>query len=431
MTIDQATGQIVGRTSAQAVLREVVETLAPIDKTPCSPGERQAAEWIAERFRAAGCARVDLEDEPSWGPFPMNVVGIGGLSVVGWSLIVRGRRALGSAVMATGAATLIDEVQNGPRVVRRLFRRERKTVNVLARCGEIAAPRVVLMLAHHDAAQSGVIFDQTLQRKLWERFPALVESQDTPPPQWWLGPLAPALGIAGAALRNRALIAASGALGVLGTGLMADIARNKTVPGANDNLSGVAALMAVAEALRERPLQGVEVWLASCGAEETMQDGIRAFIARHGAELAARDAVALNFDTIGSPHLTMLEGEGPFWMEDYAAPWFRDLIDEVAGREGIALQRGMRARSSTDSVITSRAGLPSTCLVSLNDWRGLSNYHSPSDTPENLDYNTVADAARLGEAVLRELAARTSPVTGSRGEVPPIDCGRGTPLAQI
>ncbi|MBI4896891.1 MAG: M28 family peptidase [Actinobacteria bacterium] len=388
------------------VLREVVETLAPIDKTPCSPGERQAAEWIAERFRAAECARVDLEDEPSWGPFPKNVVGIGALSVFGWLLALRGRRGLGSAVMAAGTVALIDEVQNGPRVVRRLFRRRQKTVNVLARCGEIGAPKVVLMLAHHDAAQAGAVFDQTLQRKFWERYPNLVENTNTPPPQWWIGPLAPLLGIAGTALRNRVLTVASGVLGVLGVAMIADIARNKTVPGANDNLSGVAVLMAVAEALRARPVDGVEVWLASCGAEETMQDGIRAFMARHGRELADRDAVALNFDTVGSPHLTMLEGEGPFWMEDYAQPWFRDLIDDVAAREAVALQRGMRARSSTDSVITSRAGLPSTCIVSLNDWRGLSNYHSHSDTPENLDYDTVADAARLGEAVAREMAIR-------------------------
>lgn len=406
MTEHQTADRMLDRALAHGVLREVVETLAPIDKTPCSPGERQAAEWIAERFRAAGCARVDMEDEPSWGPFPKTVVGIGALSVLGWLMILRGRRVLGSAVMATGGVALIDEVQNGPRIVRRVFRRERKTVNVLARCGEIGAPRVVLMLAHHDAAQAGAIFDQTLQRKLWERYPAFIESQNTPPPQWWLGPLAPVLGIAGAVLRNRVLVAAAGVLGVLGIGLMADIARNKTVPGANDNLSGVAVLMAVAEALRERPVQGVEVWLASCGAEETMQDGIRAFMDRHGDELVARQAVALNFDTVGSPNLTMLEGEGPFWMEDYAQPWFRDLIAETATRDGIALQRRMRARSSTDSVITSRAGLPSTCIVSLNEWRGLSNYHSHSDTPENLDYDTIADAARLGEAVTRELAAR-------------------------
>jgi len=38
----------------QRTLREVCEQLAPIDKTACSPGEREAAEWIAARLRTAG-----------------------------------------------------------------------------------------------------------------------------------------------------------------------------------------------------------------------------------------------------------------------------------------------------------------------------------------------------------------------------------------
>ena len=36
----------------EGTLREVVETLAPIDRTPCSPGEREAAEWLATRLQA-------------------------------------------------------------------------------------------------------------------------------------------------------------------------------------------------------------------------------------------------------------------------------------------------------------------------------------------------------------------------------------------
>jgi hypothetical protein len=48
----------------QATLREVVETLAVIDRPPCSPGERAAAEWLAERLRAVAGVEVALEDEP-------------------------------------------------------------------------------------------------------------------------------------------------------------------------------------------------------------------------------------------------------------------------------------------------------------------------------------------------------------------------------
>ena len=40
----------------------------------------------------------------------------------------------------------------------------------------------------------------------------------------------------------------------------------------------------------------------------------------------------------------------------------------------------------------------------MTAWKGLSNYHKPTDTPENVDYTTVENAARLAEAVTRELA---------------------------
>ena len=60
--------------------------------------------------------------------------------------------------------------------------------------------------------------------------------------------------------------------------------------------------------------------LLSAGAEETLQDGIRGFVARHRHELDPDRTWMLNFDAIGSPRLIMLEGEGPFWMQDYTDP---------------------------------------------------------------------------------------------------------------
>jgi Iap family predicted aminopeptidase len=68
------------------------------------------------------------------------------------------------------------------------------------------------------------------------------------------------------------------------------------------------------------------------------------------------------------------------------------------------MRRGMRASTSTDSVVTSRMGIPTTCLVSLNRHKGIDNYHSVTDVPENLCYRTIACAADLTEAVTRELA---------------------------
>jgi len=109
----------------------------------------------------------------------------------------------------------------------------------------------------------------------------------------------------------------------------------------------------------------------------------------------------LNLDTVGSPELGLLEGEGGLWIEDYVGRDWRDEIVATAERHGIALERGFRARASTDGIIPSRAGLPTATLISVTPWRALANYHLPTDTPENLDYDTVGEALRLTEALVR------------------------------
>jgi hypothetical protein len=135
----------------EGTLREVVETLAPIDRTPCSPGERQAADWLAARLGAVAGVEVALEDEPSWGTFPPTATAGGLLGIAAAALVLRGRRAAGALLAAVTFAGIVDEAQNGPRIWRRLVRRRRTTVNVIARAGEQDAEDTLVVLAHHDA----------------------------------------------------------------------------------------------------------------------------------------------------------------------------------------------------------------------------------------------------------------------------------------
>lgn len=408
--------------SLRQTLQEVVETLAPVDRTPCSQGERDAAEWLARRLAAVDGVEVELEDEASWGTFPPTATALGLLGMVGAALVLRGRRAAGALAAAATMAGIVDEAQNGPRIVRRLLRRRRTTVNLLARIGfdegAEGAEGTLVVIAHHDAPQTGMLFDQTLQRRLYERAPQILESTKTPPPQWWVGLAGPLATIAAAAGLRRGFARAGLAIGAFGTGLVADVWRSQTVQGANDNLSGVAALVGLAELLRERPVPGVRVLLVSCGAEETLQDGIRAFLARHRHELDRDSTWFVNLDTVGSPHLVMLEAEGPIWMESYTGTWLSDLLAERAERLGVVLHRGFRARASTDSVIPSRAGYPTATLVSMTDWRSPANYHLPSDVPANLDYASVLDATRLVYDVLCSLAASPRGQSGGQRSSP-------------
>lgn len=388
-----------------ATLREVVETLAPLRRRAGSPAEHQAAEWIAQRLTRAGApARVDAErfrDGYARQMLPLGVVG----ALAGVAGVTGRGRALAATAAAAAAAAIVDDASNGVRVWRRLVTRPKTTWNVVAECGDLDAERTLVVLAHHDAAPTGMVFDQSLQRSLARHFPNVVARIDTSPPLWWPVVAGPALAALGAATRARRAAAAGTLLSALTVALGADIARSRIVPGANDNLSAVAALVALAEQLRKRPVGGVRVLLASCGAEEVLQGGIYGFVARHLSRLPRDTTFVLNLDTVGSPELIMLEGEGTFLMERYPGPAFRDLVERAARRTGVPLRRGLLSRTSTDSVIPARAGYPTATLASLEpQTKLLSNYHLMTDTPENLRYDTVAQSVTVARAVVEELA---------------------------
>jgi acetylornithine deacetylase/succinyl-diaminopimelate desuccinylase-like protein len=389
---------------SEETLREVVFTLATMYRPPGSPGEREAAEWLAERLRAAGADEVALEDETTWGPFPPLVTSLALTGAAGALLTIAGRRWSGASLSILAALGLADEIQNGPRFFRRALRPELMTANVVAKAGDSEATRTLVLLAHHDAAQTGFIFDQTALRTFNEKFPGIIPKIKTQPPQWWGGFVATGLTLLSALTGRPGPARAGLVIDLAGAVALGDIWRSETVPGANDNLTACAAEVALAEMLRDHPLPGLRVWLVSAGAEETFQDGIRAFMARHAHELDRETTSFLCLDTVGSPRLVMLEGEGPMWMEDYD-PALRDTVARVAERDGLALERGFRARASTDAIIPTRYGYPTANLCSVNEYNNLSNYHLPTDTAENVDYETVAEAAKVAYALAAELAA--------------------------
>ena len=390
---------------AAETLRSVIEDLAQLERGAGSPGEEVAAWRLRERFEQAGCAATVDEERYDDGYARLHA-GFSALGALAGAMAVRGRgRAVAAVAGLAAALAAADDSANGVRFVRRWVLGRKATWNVVAEAGDPAAARTLVVMAHHDAAPTGFIFDDTLQRKVNDWFPDLIERTDTAVPMWWpvyAGPLMSALG---AATGRRGLARAGMLLSTASLASFADIARDRIVPGASDNLSGVAVLVALAERLRAEPPDGLRVVLASCGAEEVLQGGVYGFVDRHLRGMDPATTWVLNLDTLGSPRLIMAEGEGPVWMEDYCGPEFRDLIADTARDSGIALRRNMRARTSTDSVIPSRAGYRTATLCSMNAWKGLDHYHRPTDVPENVDYSTVESALDLTEALARRLAS--------------------------
>jgi Zn-dependent M28 family amino/carboxypeptidase len=188
---------------------------------------------------------------------------------------------------------------------------------------------------------------------------------------------------------------------------MVDIGLRRTVPGANDNLTGVAVLLHLARALRERPPARARVILLSTGAEESFMEGMRGFLRRHRDELPPDRTHVLVLDTVGSPRLVLIEGEGMLRMNAYPEDVKR-LVAECAEREGVELVRGLKLRFATDGLIALMGGYPTAGLGSVDRYKLPANYHSPTDVPDNVVWETVHDAARLSEAFVRRVAQEGS-----------------------
>jgi hypothetical protein len=309
-----------------------------------------------------------------------------------------------STAGALTAAGVHDDVSGGRLWFRRRFLPSRPTWNVLAEAGDVGADRTVIVVAHHDAAHSSIVFTPLVGNVMADRFPALLERTDTTFPVMAPvvgGPLLVALwGLLG----GRRLRAAAAVLSLGAAATFAEIGARPTVPGANDNLSGVATLLGIARLLRDRPVPGLRVLLVSTGSEESFMEGMQAFARRHLPALPPQSTHVITVDTVGSPQLVQLEGEGMIRMRDYPAA-FKDLVSQCAAEAGVPLRRGLRFRNATDGLIALRAGYPTVMLGSVDPRTKLpSNYHWPTDTPENVDGRTIADAVTLCTSVIRRLS---------------------------
>jgi hypothetical protein len=402
-------------------LETVITELAAFERPSASAGELRAAEWIAARMRAHGY-RPEIETERAHGGYwwPLGLlnasVAATGLAARRWRSR-RGPRALAATLGVGAAAAIWDELSGGRLWFRRALLPHRDTFNVFAEAGDPSGEETVLVVAHHDAAHGGLVFHPALPRLFAERFPERhARSNQTLPIMYatWLGPVLVALG---ALLRRAGLLRAGSLLGAATTAAMLDIARSPVVPGANDNLSAVAVLLALARSLVERPTPGVRVLLLSTGSEESFMEGMQGFMRRHRGTLDPAHTTVLCLECLGSPTLTLLEAEGMLRMRPYDEH-ARARLADAARAAGVELARGLRTVLATDALVALRRGYATVTLASIDAMKFPANYHSAKDTPANLDWGTIERAFAVAERFVRANAAASEQQPPPQTELP-------------
>jgi len=171
-------------------------------------------------------------------------------------------------------------------------------------------------------------------------------------------------------------------------------------PGINDNGSGAATLIELAEAIGPDP-PGARVRLGFWGAEELGLLGSRHYVRSLGREERQGIRAYLNFDMVGSPNpLPALYADGD-------ARLARVLRRAAAGPLG-----KIGAGGSSDHAPFEEAGVPVNGLYTGSSERGPGGrprdacFHLACDTADNVDRPVLLRMARAAAEAVRELSAQ-------------------------
>jgi hypothetical protein len=188
-------------------------------------------------------------------------------------------------------------------------------------------------------------------------------------------------------------------LGRSGNSLAGKDDAGKPHPGADDNASGSAAVMAIAEALAKQPTRRRNLLIAFWSAEEIGLVGSSAFVTAPPIP-TTQLAAYLNFDMVGRMHDNKLAVQATG-----TSPGWATLLERANVAAGFDLTLQPDPYQPTDVQTFNLASVPS-----LNFTTGAhADYHKPSDTADKIDYEDLDRIASLAASVVGRLMDQREP----------------------
>jgi hypothetical protein len=382
-------------------------------RRPTGPDEERAQKIMAEEFERLGIGTHEA-------PFKFNENLYANLAIhTGLGTLGTAVSGLAPAVgfamhMLAGTSYLLDTTRRAF-VLRRLlpFKESRNLVATLPAQGE---PKLrLVIMAHADAAFTGLMWNEKLVR-------ALCHPDGSPGRTLMERPLhmfvASQYALAGFDLLRMVFgpltwplrpLEAALTLPSLATFLLnlQIVWHNEIVPGANDDLSGVAALPILAARLGQDKHPDVELVFVVTGCEEASLGGADALVRQHKHDWSPNNTVFMALDCLGNGELRFNEVEGEV-VRRRIPGWLSGLATQVANSEPrFAEVRPFEIPAGgTDVLAALHRGYPGVALTCIRPGFGSpGNYHLPSDTPENLDMDKVIYSTDYAEKLIRAIVA--------------------------
>ena len=175
---------------------------------------------------------------------------------------------------------------------------------------------------------------------------------------------------------------------------------SRTVPGANDNLSGTFAAIGIAKHLKESgvQLQNTELGIAILGSEEAGLRGAKVFAERHKAEFEDVDTAVIVLETLRDlDHIKVYNRDmnGTVRLDDVCR-----LLQEAGRACGLDIPYASVFLGSTDAAAFAQAGWRAGVLAAM-DPRPADYYHTRLDNWDNMDEACLRKAIAVVCAAIR------------------------------
>ena len=354
-------------------------------RQPTSDDERRAQHLVREQYEALG-----LTTEHHRFTFNNNLYANlllhFGVGVLG-SVVALTSPALGLALHSLAGVSYLADSTRRAFILRRLFP-FRESLNTVATLPSIGDRRLrVVLVSHVDAAFTGTLFQPWFVQRFGAKPGPLYKSMRVATLSLGALALLDAWEMAaGPTVLSRALRLGLTIPSILAAALNLDIVlRNQIVPGANDNLSGVAGGLALAKLLKERRPEGVEFVFVTAGCEEASLGGSDALAKRMKDEWSRDDTVIVAIDGFSNGTLHWFhEGEvlpiAPCnWLESVLHDMRRD--PRWAELQSLDIPVG-----GTDAVPFAIRGYDAVGIGCVDATiKAPRHYHLPTDTAEALD----------------------------------------------
>jgi hypothetical protein len=347
--------------------------------------ERRAANHLQRRLNAQSRDATAVEPifvHPRW---YLVQLAHALLAIAGSAISVKDA-LVGTILVGTAAVSTFGEITGRLPLIRRISgRRASQNVSALDPGATGSRPGTLILTAHYDSGRTGAAFgriDQvrTALGRLIRREVGLAE------PFAYAILLLLVTSVARlAGLDNTALSAVQfvpTVILIVSVPFLVDIALSAPGPGANDNASGVATVLRLAERYGNA-LDHFDVDVLFTGAQEAGALGMRVWLKRHRNELDPLRTIVLNVDEVGAGTIRYAAKEGPL-LALRQHPRLTRLCDQIRdedqGEDRYEAQR-ITARRASDAYAARVRGLPAITISCAP----APHHHRHSDTPGEID----------------------------------------------